>query len=163
MPADPQFRLLARGALETGARYGELRRLVVGDYNPDSGSLHVRKSKTGRERHIILTMDGRSFFEQLIVGQPKDCPDLRQGLAGVRAYGLHEEGDGGRQTRNADQLPRTAPHLGEPVGDGRNAVDGGRQQPRPRQHEDGREALRPLGSELRCRTGSEVRAAVRHG
>ena len=72
--SDPQFRLLARGALETGARYGELRRLVVGDYNPDSGSLHVRKSKTGRERHIILTMDGRSFFEQLIVGQPKDSP-----------------------------------------------------------------------------------------
>ena len=93
MPADPQFRLLARGALETGARYGELRRLVVGDYNPDSGSLHVRKSKTGRERHTILTMDGRSFFDQLIVGQPKDCPDLRQGVAGVRAYGLHEEGD----------------------------------------------------------------------
>ena len=29
------FRPLVRGALETGARYGELRRLRCGDFNPD--------------------------------------------------------------------------------------------------------------------------------
>jgi integrase len=70
----PKFRLLARGALETGARYGELRALVVGDFNRDAGTVHIRRSKTGRERHIILTDDGRSFFESLTVGQPKDAP-----------------------------------------------------------------------------------------
>ncbi len=31
---DPDFRLLVRGALETGARYGELCRMVCGDFNP---------------------------------------------------------------------------------------------------------------------------------
>jgi integrase len=71
---EPKFRLLARGALETGARYGELCRLRCRDFNRDAGTLHVKKSKTGIERHIVLTDDGRSFFEQLTVGQPKDAP-----------------------------------------------------------------------------------------
>ena len=72
---DPGFRPLARAALETGARYGELCRLTVGDFNPDAGTLHVRKSKTGIERHIILSDDGREFFEQLTVGRdPGDPP-----------------------------------------------------------------------------------------
>jgi integrase len=71
---EPKFRVLARGALETGARYGELRALVVGDFNRDAGTLHIRRSKTGKERHIILTLDGLSFFEQLTIGQPKDAP-----------------------------------------------------------------------------------------
>src|SRR5262245_57874809 len=67
---DPEFRPLVRAGLETGARYGELIRLTVGDYNPDSGTLHIRKSKTGRERHVILTDDGRAFFDGLAVGRP---------------------------------------------------------------------------------------------
>jgi integrase len=70
----PDFRLLARGALETGARYGELRRLMVGDYNTDAGTVHVRKSKTGKERHIMMSPDGRTFFASLVTGKPKDAP-----------------------------------------------------------------------------------------
>jgi integrase len=70
----PHFRKLARGALETGARYGELRALVVGDYNKDVGTIHVRRSKTGRKRHIILTDDGRAYFDSLTAGQPKSAP-----------------------------------------------------------------------------------------
>jgi integrase len=66
--AEEDFRLLLRGALETGARYGELCRLQCGDYNRDSGTIHIRKSKSGRERHIILTDDGQEFFGQLIAG-----------------------------------------------------------------------------------------------
>jgi integrase len=72
--SDAEFRLLARGALETGARYGELRRLLAGDYNPDAGTVHVRKSKTGKERHIMLSPDGRAYFDQLTAGKPKDAP-----------------------------------------------------------------------------------------
>src|SRR4029077_4071426 len=67
---DPEFRSLVRGALETGARYGELCRMVCGDFNPDAGTVHVLKSKSGKERHIILTEDGAEFFEQLTAGQP---------------------------------------------------------------------------------------------
>jgi integrase len=66
---DPTFRPLVRAGLETGARYGELIRLTVGDYNPDSGTVHIRKSKSGKERHVILTDDGRAFFDSLTVGR----------------------------------------------------------------------------------------------
>jgi integrase len=70
----PDFRRLARGALETGARYGELQRLTVGDFNVDAGSIHVRKSKIGRERYIILSASGAAFFAQLVAGQPAAAP-----------------------------------------------------------------------------------------
>jgi integrase len=67
---EPDFRKLVRGALETGARYGELGNLVCGDFNPDSGTVHIKKSKTGKERHIILTEDGAKFFASLVAGRP---------------------------------------------------------------------------------------------
>ena len=59
---DPEFRPLARAALETGARYSELARLEVSDFNRDSGTIAIRKSKTSKARHIILTDEGAAFF-----------------------------------------------------------------------------------------------------
>ena len=41
--ADPDFRPLVRAALETGARYSELTRLEVADFNPDSGTIQIRQ------------------------------------------------------------------------------------------------------------------------
>jgi len=72
--AEENFRIVLRAALETGARYGELCRLQCGDYNPDSGTIHSRKSKSGKERHIILTDDGREFFDLLVAGRPTTAP-----------------------------------------------------------------------------------------
>jgi integrase len=72
--AEENFRDVLRGALETGARYGELCRLECGDYNPDSGTIHIRNSKSGKERHIVLTDDGREFFAQLATGRPTTAP-----------------------------------------------------------------------------------------
>ena len=66
---EPAFRDLVRAALETGARYGELTRLKVGDYNKDVGTLAIRTSKTARPRHVVLTPDGVSFFEALCAGR----------------------------------------------------------------------------------------------
>jgi integrase len=66
---DPDFRLLVRAALETGARYSELCRLRVEDFNPDTGTLAIRESKSGKPRHIALTDDGRAFFEQACAGR----------------------------------------------------------------------------------------------
>jgi integrase len=66
---EPQFRPLVEGALQTGARYGELARLIVGDFNPDSGTLAIRQSKSGKARHIVLTDEGRAFFAQLTAGR----------------------------------------------------------------------------------------------
>jgi integrase len=85
--SDEEFRPLVRGALETGARYGELCRLRCGDFNPDSGTLHIRKSKSGKERHIILTDDGRTFFGQLIAGRPVSAPMF--GREWKRSHQLH--------------------------------------------------------------------------
>ena len=62
---DPAFRKLVRAALETGARYGELTRLRVNDFNRDTGIVAVRISKTGKPRHIVLTDDGAAFFAEI--------------------------------------------------------------------------------------------------
>jgi integrase len=63
------FRPLARAALETGARYGELARLEVSDFNKIAGTLLVRKSKTAKARHVILTPEGVQFFSDATAGR----------------------------------------------------------------------------------------------
>jgi integrase len=67
--ADPEFRPLVRAALETGCRYSELARLEVHDFNPDAGSIAIRKSKSGKPRHVILTPEGADFFRQHCAGR----------------------------------------------------------------------------------------------
>jgi len=66
---DVEFRPLVRAALVTGARYSELARLEVVDFNPDSGTITVRKSKTGKARHIVLTDEGVAFFKEHCAGR----------------------------------------------------------------------------------------------
>jgi integrase len=65
----PDFRKLVRGALETGARYGDLARLIVSDFNPDSGTVAIRNNKPDKAFHAILAPNGRQFFEQLTAGR----------------------------------------------------------------------------------------------
>jgi integrase len=67
--AAPDFRLLVRAALATGARYGELASLRVGDFNVDSGTLHVRTSKSGKGRHIVLADEGAALFGHEAAGR----------------------------------------------------------------------------------------------
>jgi integrase len=66
---DAAFRPLVEAALQTGCRYGELCRLQVHDFNPDSGTLAIRQSKSGKARHVVLSDEGKAFFEQLTVGR----------------------------------------------------------------------------------------------
>jgi integrase len=66
---DPDFRSLVRAALETGCRYGELARLEVHDFNPDVGTVTIRKSKSNKARHVVLTDDGKAFFRQHCIGR----------------------------------------------------------------------------------------------
>jgi integrase len=47
----------------------ELARLEVVDFNSDSGTITVRKSKTGKSRHIILTEEGAGFFRAHCAGR----------------------------------------------------------------------------------------------
>ena len=67
---DSGFRDLIHAALLTGARYGELCRLRVGDFA--NGMVAIRTSKTGKPRHVRLTDEGREWFEQICAGRAPD-------------------------------------------------------------------------------------------
>ena len=66
------FRLLVQGALLTGCRYGELAALRMSDFNPDSGTVTVRTSKSGKARHVVLTDEGRKFFGVITLNKQGD-------------------------------------------------------------------------------------------
>jgi integrase len=68
---DPEFRALVRAGLETGCRYGELIRLEACDFNPDAATLTIRKSKSGKPRHVVLTDEGAAFLRDCTVGRSR--------------------------------------------------------------------------------------------
>jgi integrase len=57
-------RLVAAG-LMTGARFGELARLRVSDFDRANGSVFIAKSKSGKPRHVPLTDGGVELFTSL--------------------------------------------------------------------------------------------------
>lgn len=65
----PDFRNLVQAALQTGCRFGELVRLTAGDFKRDGGTVHVQRSKSGKERYVVLTKEGASFFAGLCAGR----------------------------------------------------------------------------------------------
>lgn len=69
----PDFRQLVRAALLTGCRYGELVRMRARDYNPDSNSVRISESKSGRPRDVYLNAEGVTFFEQATAGRAGDA------------------------------------------------------------------------------------------
>jgi integrase len=72
----PAFRFLVRAALATGCRYGELSALNIGDFNRDSRTLHIRTSKSGKGRHVVLADEGFELFEALVAGRGATEPML---------------------------------------------------------------------------------------
>jgi integrase len=67
--SDSGFRPLVRAALETGCHYSELTRLEAHDFNSDSGTVAIRKSKSGKPRHVVLTPEGAEFFRRHCAGR----------------------------------------------------------------------------------------------
>jgi integrase len=65
----PDLRLLAAAALVTGARYGELRAMKVSDFDPDTGTIHLRETKGGKPRTIYLPDEGGVLFMQATTGK----------------------------------------------------------------------------------------------
>jgi integrase len=59
-----------RGALETGARFGELAAARVRDYQ--NGKLFIAHPKTGHPRNVTLSDNGIAFFESITIGRPRD-------------------------------------------------------------------------------------------
>jgi integrase len=67
--AGAEFRPLVQAALQTGARYGELGRLTVADFNQDAGTLAIWQSKGGKPRHVVLADEGVALFKQVCAGR----------------------------------------------------------------------------------------------
>jgi integrase len=66
---DPEFRPMVEAALCTGCRYSELGRLEVQDFDPDTGTLAIRQSKSGKPRKVYLTDEGLQLFKRLAAGR----------------------------------------------------------------------------------------------
>jgi integrase len=69
---DDDMRRLAAAALLTGARYGELARMTVSDYDAIACTIYVRPGKSGKGRHIHLTPEGIKFFASQTRGKRRD-------------------------------------------------------------------------------------------
>jgi len=65
----PEFRKLVQAAILTGCRYGEIIKMRVHDYNPDSGTIHIPDSKVFKARHVTLEKRGKLFFDQESAGK----------------------------------------------------------------------------------------------
>ncbi|MEZ0213595.1 MAG: tyrosine-type recombinase/integrase, partial [Xanthobacteraceae bacterium] len=70
------IRDLVAAALMTGARFGELSRLTVRDFDVANGSVFIAESKSGKARHIPLPPGGRILIERLSAGRPGMAPLL---------------------------------------------------------------------------------------
>jgi integrase len=67
--AEPSFRALIVAAMHSGARYSELARLVVEDFDPRADTLLIRSSKSGKHRNVVLTEEASAFFKKLCDGR----------------------------------------------------------------------------------------------
>lgn len=85
LASESQFRDLVQAAVQTGARYGELIRLRIGDFNPDTGRLAIRVSKSGKSRHVVLSEEGCIFFAALCAGKSPDYLMFNHGAREWRA------------------------------------------------------------------------------
>ena len=63
------LRQLVKGALYSGARYSELAGATVSDYSPDTQSLYIRPSKSGKGRHVPLNPEGAKHVAACCVGK----------------------------------------------------------------------------------------------
>jgi integrase len=76
--ADNEFRPMIEAALATGCRYSELCNLKVSDFHPDSKTLSIRHSKSGKGRAVFLTSEGVELFETLAAGHRGNEPLIRR-------------------------------------------------------------------------------------
>jgi integrase len=69
--ASPDFRLMIQAGLLTGARYGDLAKLQVQDFDANNNSLYIRQNKTGKAHHVILDEQGAKFFIAVSAGKSR--------------------------------------------------------------------------------------------
>ncbi len=67
-PAD--FRLLVKAALFTGARYGDLGRMRVNEFNPDTRKIYISpEGKNSKGRYVPLSAGGLDLFQTACAGK----------------------------------------------------------------------------------------------
>ena len=77
--ADPALATLLKAGFFTGARYGELKAMNIGDFDAKAGQLAVKGKQGGRKtgkREITLTTEGIDFFRILVKGRNAEEPLL---------------------------------------------------------------------------------------
>jgi integrase len=70
--SDPEFRPMVKAALLTGARYGQLARLTVEDFNRDAGTVRMTTRKGDGEVKVYqvhLNKEGVEFFARACIGR----------------------------------------------------------------------------------------------
>lgn len=72
------IRDLISAALVTGARFGELSRLKVSDYDKTNRSIFIAESKSGKPRHVPLPTGGAELFDRLAADRAGSEALLRQ-------------------------------------------------------------------------------------
>ena len=106
----PVFRPMVQAALFTGCRYGELTRLVVADFNDEAANINIRTSKSGKPRHVVLTDEGKKFFEQAVIN--KSSADLIFTHDGGAAWGKsHQHRPLAEACKNAKIKPAISFHV----------------------------------------------------
>jgi integrase len=74
------FQRLVRAGLYTGARYGELGRLCVREFNASAGTLFIVKSKGGQQRYVHLEPEAVRFFRKVCTNRElSETMFLREG------------------------------------------------------------------------------------
>jgi integrase len=63
---------MVAAALCCGARYSELARLRVGDFDHEAGTVFIERSKGGKARHVALSDEAVAFFRQACAGKAGD-------------------------------------------------------------------------------------------
>ncbi len=88
----PEFRPIVQASLLTGARWGELRSITVGDVDPRSRSVRLRETKGGKARDCYLEAEGLALFEAQSLGKA--------------SVDLAFPGPGGKRWTDATQIRR---------------------------------------------------------
>ncbi|WP_223861475.1 tyrosine-type recombinase/integrase [Geminicoccus harenae] len=71
--ASPDMQQLIRGALLTGARYGEITRLKVEDFDPHNSVICFLETKSHRPRFVPLDDEGATFFSRMTSGRDRSA------------------------------------------------------------------------------------------
>ncbi len=72
--ADLEFQALLIGALASGARYGELSRCLVKDFDKKAKTLYILRGKNGKPRHIKLAPESLPWFTRFVKDRDGEEP-----------------------------------------------------------------------------------------